>query len=52
MSATTNEIAQDINQISVVTHETFSSSEEIFQAAAGLSDLSRRLEGAVQSFKV
>ena len=52
MSATTDEIAQDINRISVVTQETFSSSEEISQAAAGLSDLSKRLEGAVQSFKV
>ena len=52
MSATTDEIARDINQISVVTQETFSSSEEISRAAAGLSDLSRRLEGAVQSFKV
>ena len=52
MSATTGEIARDINQIEVVTQETFSSSEEISQAAAGLSDLSRRLEGAVQNFKV
>ncbi len=52
MSATTGEIARDINQIEVVTQETFSSSEEISQAAAGLSDLSRRLEGAVLNFKV
>ena len=51
MSATTDEIAKDINRISVVTQETFSSSEEISQAAAGLSDLSRRLEGAVQSLR-
>jgi methyl-accepting chemotaxis protein len=52
MSATTDEIARDINQISAVTQETFSSSEEVSRAAAGLSDLSRRLEGSVQSFKV
>jgi methyl-accepting chemotaxis protein len=52
MTATTDEIARDINQISVVTQETFSSSGEISQAAAGLSDLSRHLEGAVQNFKV
>jgi methyl-accepting chemotaxis protein len=52
MSATTDEIAHDIHRISVVTQETFSSSEEVSRAAAGLSDLSRRLEGAVQSFKV
>ena len=52
MSVTTDEIAKDINQISAVTQKTFSSSEEIFHAAASLSDLSRRLEGAVQNFKV
>jgi methyl-accepting chemotaxis protein len=52
MSATTDEISHDIHRISVVTQETFSSSEEVSRAAAGLSDLSRRLEGAVQSFKV
>ena len=52
MSATTNAITRDINQISVVTKETFSSSEEISGAAAGLSSLARGLEGVVQSFKV
>ncbi len=52
MSATTNAITRDINQISVVTKETFSSSEEISGAAAGLSTLARGLEGVVQSFKV
>jgi methyl-accepting chemotaxis protein len=52
MNATTNAITRDINQISVVTKETFSSSEEISGAAAGLSNLARGLEGVVQSFKV
>jgi methyl-accepting chemotaxis protein len=52
MSATTNAITRDINQISVVTKETFSSSEEISGAATGLSTLARGLEGVVQSFKV
>ncbi len=52
MNATTNAITRDINQISVVTKETFSSSEEISGAAAGLSTLARGLEGVVQSFKV
>jgi len=52
MSATTNAITRDINQISVVTKETFSSSEEISGAAAGLSTLAKDLKGVVQSFKV
>jgi methyl-accepting chemotaxis protein len=52
VSATTDEIARDVNQIPVVTQEAFSSLEEISQAAAGLSHLSRRVEGAVQRFKV
>jgi methyl-accepting chemotaxis protein len=52
MSATTNAITRDINQISVVTKETFASSEERSGAAAGLSNLARGLEGVVQSFKV
>lgn len=52
MSATTNAITRDINQISVVTKETFSSSEEISGAAASLSTLARGLEGVAHSFKV
>ncbi len=52
MNATTNAITGDINQISVVTKETFSSSEEISGAATGLSGLATSLEGVVQSFKV
>ena len=51
MSATTNEIAKDIHQISVVTKESFSASEEVSRAGAGLSELSRHLEQAVQTFK-
>jgi methyl-accepting chemotaxis protein len=52
MSATTNAITRDINQITVVTKETFSSSEEISGAAGGLSRLAKGLEGVAQSFKV
>jgi methyl-accepting chemotaxis protein len=52
MNATTEEIAKDINQISVVTKETFSSSKEMSAAASGLSELSRHLEGVVHTFKI
>ena len=52
MSATTNEIAKDINQISDVTKKNFSAAEEISGAASGLSDLAKHLESAVQNFKV
>jgi len=52
MNATTEEISRDINHISDVTKETFSSSEELTAAASSLADLSRHLEGTVQRFKV
>ena len=52
MSATTNQITRDINNISDVTRETLSSSEEMSQAAAGLSGLAENLEKTVGMFKV
>jgi len=52
MSATTNGITRDINHISVVTKETFTSSEEISGAAGSLSSLARTLEQNVSGFKV
>ena len=52
MNVTTEEIARDINQISVVTRETFSSSKEMSASASGLSELSRHLEGVAHTFKI
>ncbi|MGD0660125.1 MAG: methyl-accepting chemotaxis protein [Syntrophorhabdales bacterium] len=52
MSATTNGITRDINHISVVTKETFTSSEEISGAATSLSSLARTLEQDISDFKV
>ncbi|OPY68666.1 MAG: Methyl-accepting chemotaxis protein McpS [Syntrophorhabdaceae bacterium PtaU1.Bin034] len=51
MNATTEVMSADINQISEVTKETFSSSEEIARAATGLSSLAQKLERDVQGFK-
>lgn len=51
MSATTDEMTRDINLISDVTKESFSSSEEILGAADSLSKLSGRLESDVRPFK-
>ncbi len=52
MNATTEVMSGDINEISDVTKETFSSSEEIAEAATGLSSLAQKLERDVQGFKV
>jgi methyl-accepting chemotaxis protein len=52
MSATTDEITRDINQISEVTKVSLTSAEEISGAAVELSQLATSLEGVVQRFKV
>ncbi len=52
MSATTETITRDINHISDVTKETLGSSEEISEAAMGLSGLATSLQGTVQTFKI
>ncbi len=52
MSATTDAITRDINDISEVTKQTFASSEEISHAASGLSELAMDLTGVVQVFKI
>lgn len=52
MSATTDEISQDIDKILAVSRSTFDSTEEITGASAGLSDLANNLEMVVGSFKV
>jgi methyl-accepting chemotaxis protein len=50
--SSTNGIARDIDNISDVTKETFSSSEEISGAAKGLAGLAENLEKTAQTFKV
>jgi methyl-accepting chemotaxis protein len=52
MSATSEEITRDINDISDVTKENFTSSEEILGAATSLSGLAKNLEKVAQSFKI
>jgi methyl-accepting chemotaxis protein len=52
MSATTDEISQDIDKILTVSRSTSDSTEEIKGASTGLSDLARNLETLVQGFKV
>jgi methyl-accepting chemotaxis protein len=52
MSATINEITQDISRISALTGDTLSSSEEVSGAPTGLSELSRRLDRSVQRLKI
>lgn len=52
MSATTDEITRDINQISMVTREALTSSEEISGASSSLAQLAGGLETSLQRFKV
>jgi methyl-accepting chemotaxis protein len=52
MSATTDEITRDINQIWEVTKVNLSSSEEISGAAVELSQLATNLESAARKFRV
>lgn len=52
MSATTNEISRDIIEISVVTRQTLSSSQDIAGSATAMSQLAGNLQGIVQAFKV
>jgi methyl-accepting chemotaxis protein len=52
MSSTTDEIAHDIEKISLVSQNTLSSTEEIAKASLGLADLARNLEVMLQGFTV
>lgn len=52
MSATTDEIARALAKLSELTQQSFTSTEQIYQAAKGLSSVANHLEEAVHSFKV